>query len=495
MKRRIRWTLLAVAVAGGGGALYLRQILSGPLLLDAPPPEVVADSPDSLAAPRASIVEAPISYDLSAAVDSLEAAVPRDYGDIEERLQAGNNKRAHFAFAVSRSPFRVRSDGLTVTISTDVEYEARGWYRPIIGPELSAACGTGGVPRPRVRATLVSSARITPDWQVVTRTRVKRLEPYSTDARDHCRVTIFHIDVTGRVIEATQRMLERNLARFDRSVSRWDAKSWFEHVWLQLERPIRFADSIYMVINPFAAQLGDVTSDGNVIVGNLRLIASPRVLTGPRPDEGERMRPLPRLERVDSVGTGAIVLIDASFTYPVATGLLRKALVGRWISESGRRVRIRDVTLSGIGGGRVALGVTLGGSVRGRLFLTGTPSLDRASHQVFVPDLDYDVGSADLLVRGFEWLQGDEMRDFLRQRARLPDSALLGKLSVLAERGMNRTLTPGVDLSARIFRAEGTAVRATIGDIRLRALADAELKLQINKAPTLPRPRSREPGR
>src|SRR6185295_19114369 len=102
--------------------------------------------------------------------------------------------------------------------------------------------------------------------------------------------------------------------------------------------------------------------------------AAPRVMTGPRP--AQENTPLPPLRSAGDVGRGARVLIDASFTYPVANVMLRKALVGRRLAEGGHSIRIRDVRLMGIGGGRVALGVWLRGHVRGRLFFTGTPTFD-----------------------------------------------------------------------------------------------------------------------
>ena len=487
MKHPRRFALLGVLIVASGLGAYLWRTLSSPILLDAPPPVVTTDSVGREPPLPPSIVEAPVTYDVSAAVDSFERAVPRNYGDIDNRLPVGDNPRAHFAFLVSRAPFRVHVDGLTISIASDIEYEARGWYRPVIGPELSAACGTGGVPRPRVRATIVSTARLTSDWQLRTQSRVAHLEPFSTDPRDRCRVTIFHIDITNRVIEATQRVLEQNLAKFDRAIADWNTRSRFEQLWRQLQRPIRLTDSVYLVINPFAAQLGSIGSEGNTVVAHLRLIASPRVLTGGYPNEFERMHPIPPLDKASGVGSGAHVLMDASFSYPVATVLLRRVLVGKKIEQSGRRVRIRDVEVFGVGGGRVALGVTLAGAVRGRLYFTGTPMLDRVNRQVYVPDLDYDVGSATLLVRGFEWLKGIDIRDFLRARARLPDSALVGRLRELAEHGMNRTLAPGVELSAQIQRAEGTDVLATTQEIRIRAVADADLKLAVSRAPTLRR--------
>jgi uncharacterized protein DUF4403 len=477
--------VLAVALVVG---LFLWRSFSGQVLVDAPAPRMTAEGADTLDRPPASVVEAPVKYDLATAVDSLEVAVPRTFGDLENRIQAGDNARAHFAFTLSRSPFRVRVVGQTVSISADVEYEGRVWYKPVIGPEFRASCGTGGVPRPRVRATLESTGRLTPQWNLRTHTHLTRLEPFSDDPRDKCRLTPLRIDVTDRVIQATKGMMEQKVQQFDSAVATWRVRPRFEALWRQLQRPIRLTDSVYMVFNPFAAQIGQVGAVGDTVVAHLLLIASPRVITGPRPNDFDLMKPMPPLETTRNAGLGAHVLVDASFSYPVATALLRRVLVGKTIRQSGRKVRIHDVELSGVGGGRVALGVTLAGAVRGRLYFIGTPGFDPANHQIYVPDLDYDVGSAQLLVKGFEWLMGVDIRDFLRDRARLPDTEVVGKLADLAQRGLNRTLAPGIELSGKIHDAKGTTVHATTQAIRVRAVADAEIELAINKAPALPRP-------
>lgn len=474
--------LLAVVV------WYIYDTLTNPLSLDAPPPVVGADLPDSVPQLPASVVEAPITYDMSDAMDSLERAIPRNYGDIAQRFQAGENRRAHFAFSVSRSPFQLQMSGRTVSLSTVVEYEARGWYRPVIGPELSAACGTGGVPRPRIAATLVSTAEITPDWRLRTRTRIGRLEPVTDSARDRCRVTVFRIDMTNRVLDGTRRLLEQGLSMIDDGVARWDSRSRFEQLWRTLQRPIRFTDSVYMIMAPYSAQLGPITARRDTVTARLRLVASPRVVTGPYPNEFELMTPLPRLGPLAKVGDGAHVQMEGSLAYPVAKALLGKVLVGREFEQAGRRLRIDDIDVMGIGSGRVALGVTLSGAVHGRLWFTGTPALDRERRELHVPDLDVDVGSANLLVRGFEWLKGEEMLTFLRSRARVSEAELIGRLRLMAEQGINRTLTEGIVLSGEVHHAEATSVRASIADLRVRALAEANLRLDISKAPSLPRP-------
>ncbi len=481
-------SLSVMAAALGAVGWYTYRTIAHPLILDAPRPAVAPDSPDTLPPLRASIVDAPITYDLSGALDSLEAALPRSYGDINQRIQAGDNWRAHFAFAVSRTPFRLRMNGRTVSLSTTVEYEARGWYLPPIGPQISAACGTGGVKRPRIVATLSSTAQITPDWGLRTRTRITRLAPATDTPRDKCRITPLRIDITPRVLETVRHLLERGLAQIDSGVARWDSRSRFAELWRTLQRPIRFTDSVYMTMNPYSAQLGTIEARGDTVIAALRLVASPQVLTGPRPQDSALARPMPRLGQKTRAGSGAQVRMEGTLSYPVATALLRKALVGRQFEQAGRRLTIADVETMGIGGGRVALGIDLKGAARGRLWFTGTPQLDRQERELRVPDLDYDIGSSNLLVQGLEWLSGDELRDLLRDRARISEAELLGRLSDMAEQGINRTLTDGIILSGTVHRAEAVSVRASVSDIRVRAIAEGSLRLDIDKAPHVPRP-------
>jgi hypothetical protein len=441
---------------------------------------------DTLPQMPLSIVEAPVTYDLDTAIDSLEAAVPKTLGDLDHKIETAKNKHVSFAFLLRRSPFRVSESGQTVTLSADVAYSGRVWYDPPIGPEVEVSCGTGGdLPR-RATLTIESTGELTREWAIRTKSRVVRLEVFGDSSRDRCRLTFLRIDVTERVFETTHKMLDEKLARFDEAVERWPARPRFEKIWRLLQKPIWLADSVYMTINPSEAQVGSIGANGKTAFANLRLVAAPRVTTGPKP-KLEHV-PLPPLERAAGAGRGARVLVDASFTYPVASMMLRKALVGRSLEQGGHRIRIRDVGISGIGGGKVALGVRLSGTLRGRLFFTGTPSFDLPTRQIIVPDLDFDVGSAQALVGGYEWLNDIKLRDFLREKARLPDSSVVRKLSALAEKGMNRNLPArGTRLSGRIDQAGVIAVRATLEEIRVRALADADLKLSIDRAPSMPR--------
>jgi hypothetical protein len=475
---------LVILVVAAIAVIYVQRTT---IVLDAPEPTVIPETVDSLPQLPFSMLEAPVTYDLGTAVDSIEAAVPLDYGNLDHRIPLAGNHRVSFAYLLHRSPFHVKVREHTVTISANIEYSGRIWYDPPIGPQIEVSCGTEDELPRRARLTLESTGEISREWGLRTRSRVVSLTPLSDSTRDQCRLSFLRIDVTDRVLEMTRELLEEKLEHFDHAVATWRVRTRFEKIWNDLQKPVRLADSVYLTINPSEAQIGRIGAIGETAYANLRLIAAPRVVTGPRP-KLEKV-PLPDLRLATDVGRGARVLLDASFTYPVASAMLRKALVGRRLEHQGRRIRISDVRLSGIGGGKIALRVQISGAVRGRLFFTGTPGYDPLTRQITVPDLDYDVGTADILVRGYELVNDVKLRDFLRARARLPDSSVVRKLSRLAEDGMNRKLPArGTRLSGTIHQAGVVAVRATVEEIRVRALADADLTLSIDRAPSIPRP-------
>ncbi|HEX4936708.1 MAG TPA: DUF4403 family protein [Gemmatimonadaceae bacterium] len=452
-----------------------------PLDISAPPPDVVDDAADTLVARPPSVVESEIRYGLAPALAALEKAVPRTFGDIARRLPVASNKRLHVAFAARRSPFVIAVDSQRVTVSSVVEYEGRGWYKPPIGPEISAACGTGNVPKPRTRVRLESTLSLQESWQLAARTRVARVAPYSTESRDKCAVTIFRIDVTERVMKATRDALEQEVRTLDRALAAVQTRARFERWWRDISRPIRLTDSIYLTLNPRRVQLGGIRVDSGVAVASLRLEAAPRIATGDRPNDFELFTPLPPLTKGALAGRGMHVALDGTFGYDVATGLLRRALTGRTLTWARRRITIRDVTLSGIGGGRVALGVRFDGAARGLVYLTGTPRYDNAQDQLLIPDLGYDLRTTSLLVKGVAFLGDNQIRDLLRQNARFPLQGHLDQLRVRAERGMNRNLAEGVALVAALDKVQDVTVRARRDAIHVRADASGTIRLDIDR--------------
>ena len=430
---------------------------------------------DTLPTLPTSTLDIPLTYDLTPIVRALENAVPKTFGDIDER-KATSNKRMQIAFEAHRSPFTVVLDGETARLSSVVSYKGRGFYNPRVGPNISASCGINDE-QPRARISIASDLRITPEWKLRGKTRVSSVTPYSEERRDQCRVTAFKIDVTDRVINATKGMLEKQRPMIDRRISSLDIRTRFENWWHLLEQPIQLTDSVWLLIRPSAVRMGQNVGVKRTLVTALGFSASPIVVTGLRPPV--QATPLPPLNPA-AVGDGLHIMMEGVISYDIATDLLQKHLRGKRVERAGQTPEVRDVRLFGIGGGKLALELKFGGAAAGHIYFVGTPRYDAGTNELFVPDLDYDVGSKSLLVAGIEWVKHDEVRDFIRNQARWSIGDVMQTGRAQLEKGLNRDLARGVRLAAEVKQVQGLSVHARRTAIRLRAQADANARLTVN---------------
>jgi hypothetical protein len=476
---------LLVAALGPLGLLGLLGCGLGGTV-DAPAPKPVADAAgDSLPLLPPSLVDAPITYDLTPAVANLEASVPTKFGDIEARKRSATNRRVNTAFAAERTPFRVTFDGSTVRVGTVLEYQGKGWYSAPLGADVFGSCGMGAA-RPRVVVELATSLRITSDWRLRGKSEITRVAPFSEDRRDQCKVTVFKIDVTDRVVTTAKAELEKRLVLLDAKIASVDVRSRFEKWWRLLQRPIRLSDSVWLLLQPKAVHLGPIAGSARVISIDVGLQGEPRVVTGPRPPDGNDS--LPRLRRETAKHEQALhVLLEGELSYDLANAMLTKNVVGKRVRRGARWITIRDVRLSGIGGGRVALALRFDGAASGIVYLVGTPRFDPQTRQLYVPDLAYDVSSADLLVRGLEWMRRGDVQNLLQTRARFPVADLVEQARQRLERGMNRSLGQNAKLVTQIATGDVLAVRATAGGILIRASANGSARLEVNRIPALSR--------
>lgn len=436
---------------------------------------MMADT-DTLPSLPTSTLDIPLTYDLSPVVAALEKAVPRKFGNIKERKQLAN-KRMSIAFEAVRDPFSVSLNGQTAYITAVVHYEGQGFYKPPVVREVSGSCGIDGV-KPRARITIASDLRISPDWRLRGKTRVARVEPFSTARTDQCRVTVFDINVTDRVIDATKNALVAKQSMIDSKISSLNIRSRFEGWWHLLEKPILLTDSVWLTINPSAVRMGENVGVRKTLVTALGFSASPRVVTGRMPVVAPT--PLPPLYPA-AVGDGLHILLEGVIGYDLATDLLRKHIVGKKFEKAGRVFEVKDARLFGIGGGKLALELRFTGGANGRVYFVGTPRYDPSANELFVPDLDYDVGSADLLVKSVEWIKHDDVREFIRGQARWSIGNVMSLGREQLAKGLNRDLAPGVHLAADVKQVQGLSVHPRRANITLRAQADAVARLTVKQ--------------
>jgi hypothetical protein len=464
--------LVGVLLCGAAGACRGDKI--------APPvPRASATWVDTLPPVPTSYLDVPVRYDLGPAMRWLEDEVPVSFGNLGERHDVPNKKRVHYAYAATRSPFRIAVSGRTATLQADVRYRVRGWYKPPILPELSGACDDDDAP-PRARLTIETTVQLTSGWTLRPRTRAI-VTPLSDPKRDRCKVTFLSIDVTDKVMGAAQSALQGELRDFDAKVAAFDLPHESRRLWNTIGSPLRLTDSLWMVINPSTVRLGLLKMQGDTLVTTVGLSANPRVIGGPRPDVPVPPMPPPQ----DSTSRPPVLhlLTEGRLPYDVGSSILTKELRGTIIKVAHQRLVLDSLHLIGIGDGRVAVGLTVHGSVRGLLWAVGRPAYDTLTAQLYMPDLVYDVGTRDLMTGALAWLGQGQIEDFLRTRVRINLAEVLADGRDLLEDKLNRDLTDGVHLRMDVASGRVLSVRASPTALLVRAVASGQGELVLDLEP------------
>jgi len=442
------------------------------------PPEATVELPPSY-------VSAPVVFDLRPLLDELERAVPRTFGSIEKakRVQIHKGPSAWVAPEIRRGNFSFTFKDNEVQVSSILEYRAKVWVKPLLF-EQSVSCGMGDQ-RPRIRLTLGTKYDIAENWRIRTKSHLINLEAMSKEERDQCEVSILKLDVTGKVVEGASTALAGMLKKVDAQLARVSIEKPITGIWYKLQNPISIAKgTLFLEIKPQHIALGPIKAQDSNLIARLDLLAAPRLVSGTKPVNDSV--PLPPLGRTSSGTDTAVVLVEGVLAYAAANELLGNALEGKKFGKWWARITIEDVTALPAGKGKIVLAVKVKGRVNGTLYAVGTPAYDEATDMITVPDLAFDVKSQDALAGMASWLVNGPFLSEVRALAKIPAQALLDSVIEIANRELNRELSPGVYLRGQLDKATARDVIAAQRGLVARAHATGRLWVEISKDNWIP---------
>ena len=443
-----------------------------PLIDEAPPPPPAAEQ---------SRFSVPLEYDFTSILRIVERAVPLKFGSIDSVHQVGDDTRRHFAFEAERGPFTAFAQGNLVHLEATLAYAVRGFYKPVIGPTLSAGCGGRIDERPRITVELATPLTLTSNWHLGSQARLVRIAPASADQRDHCDVSLLRRDITPRVIEAATSGITGHLTDIDKKIGEIDLEKRFAEWWRLLERPIRLTDGVWLLLGPDQLAMGRVRGTGRVLRVPVTLVAHPRIVTVAVADTPHvDTIALPALGR-DTAAGGFRISMDGLIDYKAASLAVGKALVNRKFSQGGKTVTVDTAFLTPAARGRLALSITFSGDAKGTLRFLGGPTYDPVHHEVTVPDLDYDLATDNQLINTYAWLKSDELRAMFRQRAKFPVGEAIERGKSLLLVGLNRKVGSAMTLSATVDSVAVRGLFVTRNGIVVRGIAAGQAGVVVRQ--------------
>ena len=347
----------------------------------------------------------PMSIALADSFAKLDAAVPKH----DPKWGAWNFEKPGGEWAYEyefwRDPLRISLIGSQLSIGFDGRYKARGGHKVAGTVVTLGSCGDGE-PLRQVHADLSTKIDLQPTWALSSKSNVSVSYPN----RCEIKIAVFPIDVTGKINKIIQPRFEDAAKEIDTKIGSFDVRGKIQDAWGKLQSPIQLAQQTWLLINPKTVQVSPINGTGDQLLVSVGLVARPGIVYGAQPVAGTD--PLPQLQFA-TPGNTFHVAIEGTVPFDDASKSLGKSIVGRRYTYAGNYETIEAVDLYGTGD-QAVLQLKLGGTLKGTIYLTGTPSFDAATNRLTVPDLDYTVETNNIFAKLANWMNHAGFRDSLR---------------------------------------------------------------------------------
>lgn len=457
------------------------------------PPDATGRPTDSatvaaLAPPPArelSQFDAPLEYDFTPILAIIERSVPKTFGSLDSVRQAGDDARKHYAYMATRGPFTMFARGSLVHVQATLSYSVRAFYKPIIGPTISASCGLDAT-KPRLTAELVTPISLTSTWHLKSRAQLAKLAPASATERDRCKISFLHKDITDQVRDAADKALRSHMKDIDAKVAGIDLTQRAQGWWNLLTAPIRLTDGVWLVLQPATFRLGAVEGKGRSLLLAAGLDAYPLVVTGPQPSTASTPLP-PLVQRAGA--SGFRIAIEGLLGYHDLSRTISNAVRGTVVKKSGRSITLQSVEVKPAPPRRLSVEAVFTGDAAGRIVFLGSPKYDAERGEFAFPDLAIDVATDNDLLNAYTWLQGDSLQAVVREKARVPVAPILQKGRESLTSGLNRTIGDVLTLSSSVDSVGVSGIYVMPAGLLVRAKAYGKSAVTVRQRGSSAKPR------
>lgn len=367
--------------------------------------------------PPVSKVAVPVTADLSGALASVNNLLSAQFpvtasqgGTCDPNYNIVLDKTGPFSIGLASHPGTSSSLELSNTMnfsaSASVCVLCISWFGQACQIRPGASCGPC-----RFFFSLGTPLSIGADYHLAPNIQLENL--YLIDP---CKVTFLNIDVSGPIVNAARGKINPMLGNVNQQVAGQTLiQDYAQKGWNALSGKFQVSPGLYLKLHPSGLAKDLITGSGNVLTTNLELVAQPELTTD---TTSPAVNPLPPLG--ESVGfSGFNIYMDLTVDYKYLDSLLNVYLKGQTFSDSSvhQSITIKKVSLFPTTYRRVVIKVCFKGSQNGWVYLIGKPTYDGTNEVIRFSEMNYDVGTTNILVNALAWLAKPFLINYLQGKA------------------------------------------------------------------------------
>lgn len=260
-----------------------------------------------------------------------------------------------------------------------------------------------------------------------------------------------------------------------------DFRQTVEKIWLDLQNPQRIArnpEKIWLYSAPIAlnGQLIPMPKDTLCVHVEYRTaihISPVKKVVNDKVPLGGRGAPL-------NTKSALIAYPELRMPYDFFTAGLKTELLGQTFTYEGYNVKIKDVAV-GRRGQRLLVTVVTGGDIKGKVEVTGVPSLNE-ERELVLEDLKYEIDADDDWVAATDWAVHEFAEAYIQDKARLDTKPFLNGLDSIIMAGLGKSrLSPKIDVQVGFDEVNSYQLRLTDSALQWIFYVEGRAELTLKK--------------
>ena len=296
------------------------------------------------------------------------------------------------------------------------------------------------------------------DWSISTMTFSDGYEWVTTPVLQLAPgITIPLPFISDLLMEANQKDINKNIDKAFQSS--FDLKSNLAQIWNKIQIPIKLSDQypLWAKITPLEISMVPLQGSISIIRHTIGIKAYTELFYGEEPAYQVNGN-IPDLKITSRLDSDFKISLGLNIPFTSINEIAKQQLVGYQYNQGKYKLEVKDIFLFG-SGDKLVVALNMEGTIKGTIYLSGSPYYDRETSSLKVKDLDFDIRTKNVLIRSASWIFHQNLLQNLQQKL----SFAIGDQLQTAQNQLQSFLDG--NKKVQYFGISGTINKPEIGDI------------------------------
>ena len=271
--------------------------------------------------------------------------------------------------------------------------------------------------------------------------------------------------------------------QIDKSLAEaFDLKKYVTQVWNEAQKPrqVSVENNLWVRITPKDIYVSPFTTTANKLNLAIALYAQIESFMGVKP-EANLVVEVPPFKMVNKPAQQFNLNIGTDVTFDKIAEMAKKQLVGQTFTQAGKTITITDLSVFGSAGKPVFIADVIG-SLKGRIYFTGTLNYNAEKMAVEITKPEFDVKTSDALVKTAGWLLHGMILNKLTPYLIYPVKENLESMKTQVNQMLsNYVIMDGVSLQGKINNLSVNNLSLVQGAVRIQANVKGNIALKVQE--------------